>query len=115
MPVTKTQSQQAAPLTAIALDSTLCVHKKIKMIKGEDGRINSLEEAQAILSIPQTEIRWTDNKEELSFARRAAFTYLKYGDRNLKDDLVDLYNYCIKTGKSFISKYLNSDNSLAKK
>ena len=99
MPVQPTQS-----LIAVAKDSSIRVHERIKIIKGEDKRISSPEEAQAVLAIPYDEVTWLEDKNELPFAQLDANNYLKYGGRCLRDDLADLYRYCKKRGSEYIAE-----------
>ena len=111
MPISETQS-----LTTIATNSNLRIHERIRLIKGEDRKISSPEEANAILSIPSKDVILTDNKEALTLSKREAASFLKYGDKNLQDSLKTIYNYIVKEGSTFISKvsnYFNPDKAIA--
>ena len=96
--------QPTSSMMAIATDSSKSVSERIKLIKGDDKRISSVEEANAILKIPSNDITWTQNKEELIFAQRDARHFLQYGDKNLRSDFVSLYNYFVKKGNEYLIK-----------
>ena len=100
------------PLMFIAQNHDLRIYERIIKIKGEDKKISSRAEAEAIISIPSVDLVFTDSKEALSLAKMEAYNYLKNGGKNLVDDLVDAYNYCREKGSVIfgrISRYLVSE------
>ena len=103
MPVTM------SPLMAIALNSNMRIHERIEAIKNSDGvkGISSDEEARAILAIPNSELKWCDNKEGLMTEKMLANSYLKNHGRCLRDDAVDLYRYCKAKGGKLIARFLD--------
>ncbi len=108
-------------LMAIATNSSLRIHERIKLIKESDGKkgISSQEEAIAIIAIPTKDLIFTDNKEGLSVEKMYAYSYLKDGGKNLWDDLEMAYNYCKEKGSNLLSRlgrfFEPKTNSIAKK
>ena len=108
-------------LMAIATNSSLRIHERIKLIKESDGKkgISSPEEARAIIAIPTKDLIFTDNKEGLSVEKMYAYSYLKDGGKNLWDDLEIAYNYCKEKGSNLLSRlsrfFEPKTNSIAKK
>lgn len=108
-------------LMAIATNSSLRIHERIKLIKESDGKkeISSPEEARAIIAIPTKDLIFTDNKEGLSVEKMYAYSYLKDGGKNLWDDLEMAYNYCKEKGSNLLSRlsrfFEPKTNSIAKK
>jgi len=111
----------AQNLMAIATNSSLRIHERIKLIKESDGKkgISSPEEARAIIAIPTKDLIFTDNKEGLSVEKMYAYSYLKDGGKNLWDDLEMAYNYCKEKGSNLLSRlgrfFEPKTNSIAKK
>ena len=96
----------AQNLMAIATNSSLRIHERIKLIKESDGKkgISSPEEARAIIAIPANDLIFTDNKEGLSIEKMYAQSYLKDGGKSLWDDLEMAYNYCKEKGNNLLSQ-----------
>ena len=89
---------QADSLMTIATNSKMRVYDRIQRILGEDGRVSSVEEAKAILSISGREVTLFEDKQKLPLTKMQAEHYLKYGDRNLRDDFADAYKYLKEKG-----------------
>ena len=91
-------------LTSIATNSELRIYERIRLIKGDDKKISSQEEAKAILAIPSNEVVWSDNKNELPYAIMEANHYLKHGDSNLLDMFEKAGKYIKKQGISMLAR-----------
>ena len=96
----------AQNLMAIATNSNLRIHERIKLIKKSDGikGISSQEEAKAIIAIPTKDLLFTDNKQGLSIEKMYAYGYLEDGGKNMWDYLDAAYNYCKNKGSNLIDK-----------
>ena len=104
------------PLMNIAKNSDLRIYERLQKILGDDKKISSDAEARAILSIPASDIIFTDNKEELSLAKMMAYSYLKGDCKNFWDDLASAYKFCKDKGSALwarISDYINSGYTYA--
>lgn len=100
-------------LMSVATDSSIRIYERLRIIKGDDKKISSPEEAKAILAIPSSDILWTDNKDELPLAQIEARNYLKFGDKNLWDVFSQAGKYIKTKGNAVldrISNYLSSEN-----
>ena len=97
-------------LMSIAQNSAMSVHMRILLIKGDDKRISSEEEARAILAIPVKEVGWLENKNELPFEKNNALNYLKYGDKNLRDVIVEAGIYVQQKGSAVLTKIIDYFN-----
>ena len=117
MPISKTQSTpQSNILSQYKLTGRVC--RDVKIILGENERIDSKEKAQAILEYDKhKKLLFTDSKEHWILLCRDAKYYLQHGDTNLLDDLTAAYRYCKNKGKKLIaniSQYINGKNIIAK-
>ena len=94
-------------LMFIAKNSGMKVHERIALIKGKDKRISSKEEAKAILAIPNNEVSWLENKNELPMCQMEAMNYLKFGDSNLWDSLSKAGQYLKDKGNVVLERMSN--------
>ena len=103
-------------LMTVATNSDLRIFERIKIIKGDDKKISSPEEAKAILAIPTSEVVWSDNKNELPYAQIEAKNYLQFGDSNLWDSIKKAGKYIKNKGiLAFdrISQYFRNEQPVA--
>ena len=97
-------TMQADSLMTIATNSKMRVYDRIQKILGEDKRVSSIEEANAILAIPGREITLFEDKLKLPLTQKQALHYLEYGDRNLRDDFADAYKYLKEKGSELYKR-----------
>lgn len=94
-------------LMSVATNPNLRVFERIRIIKGDDKKISSPEEAKAILAIPSSDVVWSDNKSALPLAQLDATNYLKYGDSNIWDSIAQAGKYLKNKGSEAIARFSN--------
>ena len=78
------------PITSTTSKPRERVYVQLRRIR-EDSTLTNREKALAILKIPDSDVVWADNKNELPFARRWAYDELNGNNKSLAESLYEYY------------------------